>query len=147
VALLVETAPPDFDWAYLTALPAREVEQVRLVALLAHRLLGADVSRTPWPPGRRLPDWLPRATLRAWGRGGHYTLTTPVALVGRGSGSFLEALRVRWPNPIEVTYRWRAPYGGAPRLPLQLLDAAVRAARALASAPHVRAGGLRSDAP
>jgi len=147
VALLVETAPAAFDWDYLAQLPAREVEQVRLVALLAHRLLGADLSRTPWPPEGGLPGWLPRATLRAWGRGGHYTLTTPLGLADGGAGGFLGRLRMRWPNPIEVTYRWRAPYGWLPRLPWQLLDVAARGVRALASAGRVRAEGLRADAP
>jgi len=147
VALVVEAAPPGFDWDYLSALPAREVEQVRLVTLLAHRLLGADLGRTLWRPDEPIPSWLPRATLRAWGRGGHYTLTTPIALAGGSGGSFLAALRARWPNPIEVTVRWRAPYSGAPRLPLQLMDMAARATRALVAAPRVLASRLRSDAP
>lgn len=147
VALIVESLPEAFDWAHLRRLPAREAEQVRLVVLLAHRLLGADLSRTPWGPADPVPAWLPAAALGAWGRGGHYSLTTPIALADGGAGSFLERLRLRWPNPIEVTHRWRAPYNGLPRLPIQLLDVAVRAARALASAPRMYAGRLRSDAP
>ena len=147
VAALVEATRPDFDWAYLMTLPRRQVEQIRLVVALAHRLLGADVSRTPWPPEGPIPSWLPRATLRAWGRGGHYTLTTPIALAGGSGGSLLDAVRARWPNPIEVTYRWRAPYDGTPRFPIQLLDVAVRATRALMGAPRALTRRLSPGEP
>ena len=137
VALLIEELPPGFDWDYVMKLPAREAEQVRLVALLAHRVLGASLDRTPWSPKARVPRWLPEATLRAWGRGGHYSLTTRVALTELEARAVLRALRVRWPNPIEATVRWHAPFNAAPRLPLQLVDVAVRAGRALLASPPV----------
>jgi len=146
VAMFVEALPSDFDWAYLLSLPPREAEQVRLVVLLAHRLLGARLDRTPWGPEGRMPGWLPTATLRAWERGGHYSLTTRIALTERAPSAFLEAVRVRWPNPIEATVRWRAPFNGFPRLPFQIVDATVRAARALVESPSVILRRSRSGA-
>lgn len=143
VAMFVEALPSDFDWGYLLSLPSREAEQVRLVVLLAHRLLGARVDKTPWDPQGRVPGWLPAATLRAWERGGHYSLTTRIALTEGARSAFLKAVRVRWPNPIEATVRWRAPFNGLPRLPFQIVDAAVRSARALVGSPPWIARRLR----
>jgi len=139
VALLLETLPEDFDWDYLGSLPTRQFREVRLVALLAHRLLGAGLSKTPWRADEELPAWLPRATLSAWGQGGHYSVTTRIALTEADPGRFLRALRVRWPNAIEATVRWGAPYNAVPRLPYQILDTAARAARALMEAPPILA--------
>jgi hypothetical protein len=145
IAMFVEALTPDFDWAYLRSLPSREAEQVRLVLLLAYRLLGARLDRTPWGPDGRLPGWLPAATLRAWGKGGHSAFNLPIALTEAKPRALLEAVRVRWPNPIEATVRRRAPYNVFPRLPFQILDAAVRAARALAGSPRLIARRWRSD--
>ncbi|HSG09755.1 MAG TPA: nucleotidyltransferase family protein [Longimicrobiales bacterium] len=143
VALFLEELPPDLDWTYLQSLPPRQVEEIRLVALLAQRLLGADLSRTPWRSHQGIPRWLAPAVLDAWGLGGHYSLTTPIALSEADPRRFLESVRVRWPNPVEATVRWRAPYNSFPRWPFQLLDAVVRGGRALASAPRVVARRLR----
>jgi hypothetical protein len=152
VALILEGLPADFDWTYLRGLPPRQVEEVRLVAILAHRLLGACLDRMPPGADERVPTWLPAATLAAWGRGGHYSLTTRIALTEADPRRFLEAVRIRWPNPIEATVRWRAPYNDFPRLPYQTLDAAVRGTRALWEAPGVLArrafsAARGSDAP
>ncbi len=136
VGLFVESLPADFDWSHLRTLPPREVEQVRLVALLAHRLLGADVSRTPWSPSDPVPPWLPAATLGAWGRSDHYAFNLPIALTEAEPRAFLEAVRVRWPNAIQATVRCRAPYNGLPRLPFQIIDFIVRGTRTLAGAPR-----------
>lgn len=146
VAVVIEELPLDFDWDHLLGLPSREAEQVRLVVLVAHRLLGAGLDATPWRPDGRVPGWLPTATLRAWERGGHYSLTTRIALTEAAPSAILEAVRVRWPNPIEATMRWRAPFNGAPRLPFQIVDATVRAARALVGSPPWLARRLRPDA-
>lgn len=147
VALFLEELPQDFDWDYLRELPERQVEEVRLVALMAHRLLGARLDRTPWRPEEGFPGWLPRAIMAAWGRGGHYSVTTRIALAEGAPGRLLEAVRIRWPNPVEATVRWRAPYNGVPRLPYQILDAAVRGVRALVEAPRVLARRWSTSSP
>ena len=144
VALFLEELPADFDWAYLQSLPPRQVEEVRLVALLAQRLLDADLHHTPWGSDEGIPRWLAPAVLDAWGRGGHYSLTARIALSAADPRRFFEAVRIRWPNPVEATVRWRAPYNGFPRLPFQCLDAVVRGARALVSAPRIVAQRLRA---
>jgi hypothetical protein len=135
IALLVETLPDDFDWGYVMALPRRQVEELRVAVRLAHEVLGAEIADTPWSGARdRLPAWLPAATMAAWSAG-HYSTTTALALTEARGGSVLRSLRLRWPNPIEVTHRWGASYGAMPRLPLQLWDVAVRGARGLLDAP------------
>jgi hypothetical protein len=139
VALFLEEIPPDFDWAHLRSLPPRQAEEVRVVAQLAHRLLGADLGRTPWSTDEVIPGWLAPAVLKAWERGGHYSLTTRIALAETHPRRFLESVRIRWPNPIEATVRWGAPYNDLPRLPYQLLDAAVRGAQAAVEAPPLLA--------
>lgn len=130
VAAFVEALPDGFDWTKLEAVPSRQREQCRGCVLLARRLLGADVDRTPWSgSGERLPPWLPTAVLRAWGRGGHYSVTTRIGMTGPKLSELLHAVRVRWPNPVEATYRWRAPLNAFPRFPFQLLDTLARGVR------------------
>jgi len=135
IAVLAETLPDDFDWDYVLALPARQIEEIRVAVRLAHEVLGAEIDDTPWSgTSDRLPTWLPAATMAAWSRG-HYSTTTALALTEARVGAVLKSLRLRWPNPIEVTHRWGASYGGMPRVPIQLWDVAVRAARGLLDAP------------
>ena len=141
VALFMERLPAGFDWGRIARSPA--ADRTRLVVGLAHALLGADLRETPWPLGMELPSWLPEAVLRAWGRGGHYSLTARIAHTDLEPGTLLDALRIRWPNPIEATVRWGGPLDDGPRLPFQLLDAGARAARALWDAPPLLIRRLR----
>jgi len=135
IALLVESQSRELDWDYFLGSPGRQLEEVRVAVRLAHEVLGAVIDDTPWAGAEgRIPSWLPAATLAAWSRE-HYSTTTRILLTEASVGKVLHALRVRWPNPIEVTSRWGAPYNRMPRLPLQLWDAGVRAARALLDAP------------
>ena len=99
-----------------------------------------------------MPAWLEPAVLRAWGLGGHYSLTPRLALTPGDPHRLSEAIRIRWPNPIEATVRWHAPYNGIPRLPFQVVDAFTRGAAALVGAPRIlarriRRGTLRGDPP
>jgi hypothetical protein len=130
VAAFVEALPDGFDWTRLGTLSRRTRELCWATVLLAGRLLDADLDRTPWAaPEEPLPAWLPAAVLGAWGRGGHYSVTTRMGLTEPTPRALLRAVRVRWPNPVEVTYRWRLRLNRFPRLPFQMLDVASRMER------------------
>ncbi len=137
VGAFVEAPRDAFDWSRILTLPRRLGGQCRAGVLLAGRLLGANLEPTPWDgPGERLPGWLPRAVERAWGRGGHYSVTTRIGLEGHEPRKLLRAVRVRWPNEVEATFRWRAPLNAFPRLPFQVLDVLSRAGRLVTGRSH-----------
>ena len=99
-------------------------------------LLGANPQRLPPAiADARLPDWPAQTVLRAWGTGGHYMHTTPVGLVAGSAASLWSALRVRWPNPIQVTIDWNRSFDEAPRLPVQLAECVLRSGRFLLGRP------------
>lgn len=132
VAAFIEELPDGFDWDRFQDRTPRQREQCRAVVLLTTSLLGADSGHTPWAgESETLPRWLPAAVLRAWGAGGHYSVTTRIGLTEPRPRELVEAVRVRWPNPVEATFRWRAPINAFPRLPFQLMDVAARGARLL----------------
>lgn len=123
IALFVETQGGEL---------VRGAEFVRSAVLLAHELLGARLADTPWAGAHKpLPRWLPRAALRAWGVGGHYSLTTSIALEERSPGALLRSAKIRWPNPIEASVRWGRPFDNTPRLPFQILDVVARSWQAI----------------
>jgi hypothetical protein len=131
IAAFVEGLPGSFRWERLDAWPRRQRELVRAAVLLAADVLGADAGKTPWVNGESLPRWLPEAVRRSWGAGGHYSVTTRIGLTEPRPEQLFEAVRVRWPNPIEATFRWHAPINGFPRLPFQLMDVAARGVKLL----------------
>jgi Uncharacterised nucleotidyltransferase len=131
VAAFVETVPEEFDWDRVGGGSRRQLEQCRAVVVLSQTVLGADLGRTPWGGHAALPRWLPSAVRRAWGAGGHYSVTTRLGLTEPRPRELMEAVRVRWPNPIEASFRWRAPLNAFPRLPFQFMDVAARAGRLL----------------
>jgi hypothetical protein len=125
VALAVESRPRDFDWARLLSGRPRRSEAVADTLALAGELLGANLEGTPLA-GRRAPRWLVRAALRQWGGGSGWR--EPIASSRRRRG-LVEELWRHWPNAIEATAGLAGPRDRFPRLPLQLVFAAVRAAR------------------
>lgn len=140
IALFVETHGAELGWVRLDLSEAesRAVHGpfVRPAVLLAHELLGARLTGTPWAEAEArnsnpLPRWLPKATLRAWGVGGHYSLTTSITLEEPTPQALLRSARIRWPNPIEASVRWSRPFDNTPRLPFQLLDVLARSWRGL----------------
>jgi hypothetical protein len=126
IALLVESRPPEFDWARLLAGRPRRAEAVACAIALAGDLLGAHVGGTP-VEGRPAPGWMRRAALRQWGRGSGWR--APLGSFQGPPRGLLRELQRRWPNPIEATAGLGAPWSGGPRWPCQLGFAAVRAAR------------------
>lgn len=131
VALLLETLPDDFDWDLCMSGRRWEGEGVRCALGLVSELLDVDLERAGVPPRWReapLPPWLVPAGREALGVTNHYMtsedpedlLMEPMALVG--------AARLRWANPIEATFRRRAPWNAFPREPIQAADFLLRGA-------------------
>jgi Uncharacterised nucleotidyltransferase len=126
IGVMIEAAGESCDWDRATE--GVLGERLRVVVWLAHRVLGARLDATPWTEddALALPPWLTTGMLRAWGEGGHYSLTTRIALTGARPAELISALRIRWPNPIEATFRADAPFDDASRWPYQLRDVASR---------------------
>ncbi len=137
VAVALETRPAGFDWDYCLRGSRRQADWIACAIGLAHRLLGARVKDTPVARrARALPSWLPEATLRQWaapeGRSGG---GRAIATYLRRPAGLLQALRQRWPNPIEATIMVRGPFNELPRLPLQLTAYGMRIVRRMFVAP------------
>jgi len=138
LALLVETLPPDFDWAYFTSGDALRTDAAVCAIRLAHELLGADLEGVPGSLRERvLPGWLVPAVLRQWGDGEFepHGTRVPMRTELRRPRGLPHALRVRWPNAVEATIGQRAPFNDLPRLPFQLGECLFRTLRFARSAP------------
>ena len=158
LAVAVEGRAADFDWRQCLGADPRRSGWVAAAIALAHQLLGADVSGTPIAErAHRVPGWLSRAVLRAWGRGAGDLSDRPPAfraLIGNlgDRRRFYEEWRLRWDRPIQATIELAGPLNGLPRFPFQLAIAArrvpklVRTVGAMASERWERRGAWR-DAP
>jgi hypothetical protein len=132
LALVLETLPPDFDWACFTSGDARRADAAACALRLAHELLGAGLEGVPAEMWRRtLPRWLVPTVLRQWGDGRFepHGTRTPMAVELRRPRGLLRALRVRWPNAVEATVGRRARFDGFPRLPYQIGECLARTLR------------------
>ncbi len=93
VALMMETAGPDFDWKRFQDSDRKDSEWVLAALALAHQVLGA---RMPDAIGeaaqRKFPQWLFDALLEQWGHIGHY-MQGPTASAMLGEGRLMDALR------------------------------------------------------
>ena len=128
VAVVLESLPKDFDWAYLLRGDRRCADWVASSVGLAHQLLGARLDGIPPEERTRsLPRWLLPSVLRQWSIGEHYMDSVPsMAYALRHPTQLLKALRLRWPNPIQATVRVGGPFNELPRLPFQLAECVSR---------------------
>ena len=138
VALFLENLPEDFDWGDAMSGDPWLSEGVRCSLGLARELLGVDLEAAGVPAGWRdppLPSWLAPAALEAFGAEAHYMdLLHPGELLLRPR-QLARAARLRWANPLEVTFRRRAPWNDRPRLSYQLQDYLIRGGSLLLSSP------------
>jgi hypothetical protein len=139
VAVALDAIPPEFDWGYAMRGDPWLSEGVRCSLGLVRELLQVDLGRVgvpaTWQEGP-LPAWLVPGALRAFGATRHYMdLLDPGELV-LDPRALLQAARLRWSNPLEVTWRRRAPWNDRPRLPYQLLDYLVRGGGFLGRVPR-----------
>jgi hypothetical protein len=128
VALQVQSASPRFDWPYFLSGAARRTEWCLTAIALARDVLGTDVSglpanvRCPAPP-----RWLRRSVLATWGRGlASKGSRTPMRRIARNPKAVVQALVTRWPLPIEATIGVGGRISAAPRLPIEIAEAARR---------------------
>lgn len=137
VAVAVETRSPQFDWEFCLRGDPRLSRWVVASLVLAKQLLGARVDGTPADGSAcRVPRWLERDVLRAWGRGrGANMDVTPSMCLAQGQ--FRKMAAMLWSyrrNGVQASFELRAPVNDFPRLPIQLaatiarLPAAVRQA-------------------
>lgn len=132
LAVLVETegvSDPRFHWDLVLEGNRWMSEGVKVALLLARDLLGAPLAEAGAPLPRSgadgsPPRWARKAALRALGAEQHYmdphvpdpesALSSPRAL--------LTVARLRWANPLEATYRLKAPWNVLPRPLVQVAD-------------------------
>jgi hypothetical protein len=133
VALAVESRPADFDWTWFEAGRRRRTESVQAAVALAHRLLGARLDDVPAAVREReLPHWFEPAVLRQWSTFvPPHGSRAPIAITRQRPSVLLQSLLLRWPNPVEATVAVGAPFNWMPRLPFQVGDCLLRAARAM----------------
>ena len=159
VAAELENRPADFDWGYCLG-SGRLSDRVACAAGLAHALLGAGLSGTPFEArGARLPRWLAPAVLARWERphAREHEARPRMISTLRSPSAALRSLRQRWPDPVTATVNCRAPFNGLPRWPLQLAGFAAHSARFLyrlpgdlragRTHPYVAAAGRGTGAP
>ena len=132
VAAALESMPRDFDWDYCLRGGKHRSNWLAAAIGLATGVLGASAEGLPTSISNvRLPGWLAPSVLKAWGAGTPYLHTTPVGLTARRPTALWNALRIRWPNPIQVTIDWNRGFDRTPRLPVQLAECLVRSGRFL----------------
>ena len=133
LGVALESPPSGFDWDRVLWGERCRSEWVACALALAHELLGASLEGAPARVReRRLPRWVLRTVLKAWGS---LSPDTPQGsrrpmsdYLWRPAG-WLRALRIRWPNPIEATVGVGGSFGEIPRLPFQIRECLSRAAR------------------
>jgi hypothetical protein len=138
VAAAVENRPADFDWELCLGRDKPQADWIVCTIGLAHQLLGAEVADTPVAErARRLPRWLVPAVLKQWEKpcaADHHPSELMASTLRKGTG-LLEALRNRWPDPIQATVLMRGPFNELPRLLFQLGYYQAQAARFLTRLP------------
>jgi len=139
IGAALESLPPGFDWDYCLWGDERRTHWMMCAFALAQLLLAA---RLPHWLGAdepmALPSWLPLTVLREWGKAHAHRPPGPLRNVWRKPFSKLafEELRCRWPNGIVATVFTGAAFDAKPRLPLQVTNYLISAARAAASSEH-----------
>jgi hypothetical protein len=143
IGAALEHLPEGFDWSYCLGANWRQSQAVVCALGLAHRLLGACLDEPLVARrARRLPSWLVPALLRQWSLPYRRYQGLPLAAQLRQPAGMMQALRQRWPNPIEATVSMGAAFDGRPRLPYQLGDCLMRLGRFIS-----RPRGLEQELP
>jgi hypothetical protein len=139
IAVALEARPADFDWDYFLSGNERRSDWAACAIGLAHQILGVNVDDTPIARrAKHPPSWLVPTVLREWGEGTPpHGRRLPMAAYLRRPSGWLQALRLRWPNPIEATIGVKGPFNNWPRLPFQLGDCLVRTARFARQLPRL----------
>jgi hypothetical protein len=140
IAAALESRAANFDWDLFLGSHRRRADWIACILRLAHELL--DMSLEGVPPAVRsqpFPKWLLSAVLKEWGtplgtRAAGPAL--PMSFYLREPWGVFRGLQERWPNAIQATVEFGAPFNEFPRLPVQLALYLWRAARPLRPALH-----------
>jgi hypothetical protein len=135
VAAAVENRAEDFDWDLCLGKDRRKADWIACTIGLAQQLLGAEVEDTPVAGrAKHLPGWLIPAVLKQWQKpcaADHHPPELMLATLRNRTG-LLQALRDRWPDPIQATIWMGGSFNELPRLPYQLRYFQAQATRFLA---------------
>lgn len=138
ISVALETRHAGFDWDLCLSGRGPVAGWVSCSIMLAHKLLGADLTGTPAAVrNARLPQWLAPSILREWEvRSMSQRHRAPMA----GARSYplhtLKGLRHHWPTPVEATVSLGASFSELPRFPFQVGNVLTRAATLLARLPQ-----------
>ncbi len=141
IGAAIESLPAEFDWDTCLGSSKRRAGWIKVGIGLAAHLLGASTDRLPaFIDAGELPRWLIEAVRKEW----QNPLATnqpptkhpvPIASQLRNPAGLWRAVCERWPNPIIATISINGQLNRYPRLPYQLGNWAMRAARFLFHAP------------
>lgn len=146
------TLDSGFDWQTCLGRNPLHANWVATAVLLAHELLGADISHTPFA-GRKLPQWIVTETLQQWGGKAHSKsniqgpkssrVQSPKSSLGTqtlDTGHSTFDWYRRWDNPIRATAAVNGKFTRRPQLRYRVAELIAR----LPEVPdHLRA--LRVD--
>ncbi|HEY9232630.1 MAG TPA: nucleotidyltransferase family protein, partial [Blastocatellia bacterium] len=145
VAAALESRSASFDWDRCLTADPRTADWVACTMGLAHRLLGVEIEDMPVAArARNLPGWLLAHVLKQWQapyatRQSHLQMRydRPMTYHLRHPAGALDAIRRRWPDPLEATIKLRGAFNQLPRLPFQLGYGLLRTAKFLAELPKL----------
>ncbi|HKV39806.1 MAG TPA: nucleotidyltransferase family protein [Blastocatellia bacterium] len=135
IAAELEARPADFDWDLCLGGGRRQSDWVACAIGLAHRLVGANLDRTPLEArATNLPGWLISSVLEQWENPypmehAPFNYRAPMATYLRHPAGLLRDLLARWPNKIEATISVGGPMNRLPRLPFQIGNGLLRIGR------------------
>lgn len=138
VALLLAHLPGGFDWDLARSGEDWFSEGFRCSLILARDLLGGDLDTAGAPEGwtgAPGPSWLLPAALSAFGARDHYMAAPDPSELLFQPMALLRSARLRWANPIEATFRRKAPWNERSRLPHQTVDFLARTGSFIFSSP------------
>ncbi len=137
IGATLESLPVGFDWDRCLGDNKRRANWVVCAIGLANRLLSADIEAMPIDRRpNELPAWLLSNVLYQWRRlfpADHLPIIPPPLMLDNLSSprAFFIGLRQRWPDPVTATFNLRGQFDAFPRLPYQVGDFLLKAARFL----------------
>ena len=137
IGAAIESLPPTFDWGMCLGPVRRRAGWIKGSIELASYFLEAKTDHLPPSmKGSELPRWLIEAVRKEWRN--PFAMNQPpmrhplpIARQLKDPAGLFKAVRERWPNPIIATVSVNGQFNCLPRLPYQLGNWALRAARFL----------------